>query len=114
MDYVFIDDGNIAVFDIKARKYFDFALSLVEFNFDISKFDFIAEVRDRLDDEVAEFNTFTDDGKLILLLRREFLDKIPDGEYRYDVKRISRDETRWESPLMKGKFTVISGVTKSP
>lgn len=108
---ILIEAGRL---DVKAYKNADFGLTLSEFDFELSEYNFYAQLKDRQDTIVATFEVVKGSDNLVILMRRAVLKNIADGIYHYDLKRVSDDATAWESIIMQGKFEVISGVTMLP
>jgi len=108
---ILIEAGRL---DVKAYKNADFGLTLSEFDFELSEYNFYAQLKDKRNTVIATFEIEQGSDNLVILMRRAVLNDIPDGIYYYDLKRVSDDATAWENIIMQGKFEVVSGVTILP
>ena len=105
----------IEAFDIgPVYRYSDFAIPFDELDFVVDDYDYYAELRDTKGELIADFEIQTGIDLIIMKLRRDVLDLIKDGTYIYDLKRVKRDETAWQSIIARGNFVIVSGATRKP
>jgi hypothetical protein len=96
-----------AIFNLTASKYYDFVLPLFDLDFNVDDYDYESGIFNAQGEKVGEFSTTIGTDELLFILRTDVLEDIPIGEYSYYVKKISKEDTEWQSPVVKGKFTRI-------
>jgi hypothetical protein len=96
-----------AIFNLTASKYYDFILPLFDLEFDVDDYTYESGIFNAQGEKVGEFLTTIGIDELLFTLRTDELEAIPIGEYSYYVGKISKEDTAWHSPVVKGKFTRI-------